>query len=511
MKPAKIASGIIILTSTVCLGIFLWWHWKLGLVRYFDVDEYAHLHWAAQMIMGKKPYVDFLSFFPPGFAWFLMPAILLGWGTVQPFITARVFTFLIFAGMCLMAALIFKHLRKNLWGSIAAAMFLAFLPLPFDKYLEVRPDNLATLIILIAVYFQMKWMSEGKSKMALVSGFFYSLSYLVLPKMVPNILVGIGIAFLYLLQNNKWKTAKDRQNLFLAAKPFLIGIGLPAVLFILWALTLGNFGMFVYSLTSLQFESNKISQWFIMMPTLFFYPNGVFYGLDGWSRQLLSNHIVWLIGLGFAIYRLVTPYLSPGGKKLILSEILMAASCLVQVIFYVKIAPLKHTQYLIPIGVFVGFYMADFCLAIYHWVGGWKWGKAVYAGVYLFGAILLVNIFIEGNRVKQFWTNNQPLADIQAIYKKVPFTEPVLDLDGRMLYNPDPYYACCIPFGQFAGFLSRPLPNLPDYLAKNNVKYINQGELERVKTLPNDWQSYIFSHYRSDNGNKAFLIRNDVN
>jgi hypothetical protein len=532
MKPAKIISVVLLFTFSLSLLYYLRWHWQLGLIRYFDVDEYAHLHWAAQILMGKKPYIDFLTFFPPGFAWFLTPAILAGWGTAQPFITARVMMFLVFMGICATSGLIFWQLRKSVWGAVAAAMFLAFLPMPFDKYLEIRPDNLATLLILIAVYFQIIWMDGDPVALLgrhsaratpislrinnltmwnqIISGLAYALSYLVLPKMLPNIAPGMGIAAIYLFQNRNIRSKVDQIAALNQSKPFLIGFGVPLFLFGLWALTLGNPGTVIYSLTSLTLESNKISQYFIMVPFLFFYPNATFYGQDGWSRGLLINHFIWEVGLMFAVYRLMTPFLT-GDRKRVLAEILVAANGLVQVVFYVVIVPLKHTQYLIPIGVFVAWYFADLLVSVFRSSGKFRYGKIITAGLFIIAAVFLSRVFLEVNSVKQYWTNTQPLNEITALYKRIPASEPIFDMDGRMLFNPDPYYACCIPFGQFAGFLSHPLPDLPQALAKGNVKYINQGELQRVNTLPSAWQQYIYSHYRSDSGNNSLLIRNDIN
>jgi hypothetical protein len=193
-----------------------------------------------------------------------------------------------------------------------------------------------------------------------------------------------------------------------------------------------------------------------------------------------------------------------------LAELLVALTAVVQVIFYVSLVPLKHTQYLIPIGVFVAWYAADLIVSVFNKFGKIRYGQMIFAGVFVIGSVFFYQIFIEVNGVKQLWTNTKPLTDIAAIYQRIPVKEPVLDLDGRMLYNPDPYYACCIPFGQFAEFLSRPLPDLPQVLENGKIKYINQGELQRVNTLPWAWQQYIYAHYHSDGGNNAFLIRNDV-
>ena len=78
-----------------------------------------------------------------------------------------------------------------------------------------------------------------------------------------------------------------------------------------------------------------------------------------------------------------------------------------------------------------------------------------------------------------------------------------------MLYNPDPYYACCIPFGQSAEFLSRPLPDLPKALEDTDTKYIAQGGLYRVNTLPYPWQQYIYGKYKPFNGDNTFLVRSE--
>jgi len=229
--------------------------------------------------------------------------------------------------------------------------------------------------------------------------------------------------------------------------------------------------------------------------------------------------VLWALGCLFGIYRLLTPYMqgySSEGKKNnnkpeVLSEMLVASQFLVQVVFYVQLVPLKHAQYLIPIGIFVAWYGADLVLIVFDKLGQFgKFGSLGFLGIYLIGSLFLYQVFMESNTPKLQWTNIQALNTMSETYKIIPFSEYVLDLDGRMLYNPDPYYTCCIPFGQFTGFLSRSLPNLPEALEKTNTKYINQGELRRVNTLPQRDQEYIYTHFRSNSGNETLLLRNDV-
>ena len=482
MKPEKIVLGIVAGVSGVLLVLFLFWHLRLGMTRYFDADEFAHMHWASHFVMGNRPYVDFLMFFPPGFILFLAPLFVFGWGTTAPLLAGRVEIFIIFTLTCIVASLLFWDMRKSPLALMAGAL-LAFLPMPFDKYLEIRPDNLATLFVLIGMWLQIRWMRTGGKRWGFWSGICYALSLLVLPKMVPNVAVAAGIAVL------AWR--KNPRMLVSAGTGFVV----PFATFGVWILTLGDIGKVFYSLTKLPLEANRISQYFIMMPDLFFYPNGIFYGENGYNPGLMTNHAVWIVGLCMGIYRLITPFLTRG-KKHVWEELLIAGTFIVQVMAYVQIVPLKHTQYLIPIGVFVAWYAADGLF--------WLWeharklpvvGTVAYLVVFTGLSVYLYNTFVRINTPKLAWTNTEMLAGLSELYKKIPKTEYVLDLEGGTLYYPDPYYACCLPFGQFSSFLSQPLPSLVEALKRTQTKYIFQGGLMRTTTLTPQDKAYVTEHF----------------
>lgn len=497
---------ILVAASSVLLIYFLAGHFSLGLTRYFDVDEYAHLHWTAQMLMGRRPYVDFLTFFPPGYWLFLSLSFIGGWGTTAPFTAARVWQFAVFAGMAASVAYLFWQVRKS-WTAVLPAMILAFLPLPFDKYLEIRPDSLATLLLLLAMVFQVAW-HEGKRTpvTGFLSGLFYALTVLVLPKMLPNIGIGILVFLFAACSETEGKLKTRLKNLVPILKYPVAGFVLPNIIFAVWAFSLGNPGLVIYSLTQLTVESNRISRYFIMMPDLFFYPNGIFYGQNGWSRGLFVNHAVYILGLLTGVTRLVAPAVVRGRRGM-WSELLIAAQFFIQVVFYVQIVPLKHAQYLIPIGVFVAFYTADFFHFLWMQADRSAIGRSVFTVVFVLGSFWLYQVFVEVNGVKKTWTNRDSLIQMDRLYRKIPAGTPMLDLDGRFLYTKDPYYACCIPFGQFAEFLSRPLPPLVQSLDATGTRYINQGELKRVNTLPQDAQAFIYANFHEMPGEPIILER----
>lgn len=508
VKPAKIVSYILLLVSCLLLLIFLWWHWDLGIHRYFDVDEYAHLHWASRYVAGERPYIDFLYFFPPGFLWFLAP--LFWWGSgITPLLAGRVLAFLIFLALTAVSIAVFWSVRRSYLAVVAGAI-LAFLPLPFDRYIDIRPDNLATLLVYLGMFFQIRFLRSGMKKDGLSSGLLYGASLVVLTKTFPQVMVALAVGLLSEFKPplrfgvsglGQSLVATVRKN-----KPLLAGFFFPLAIFFLWALFLGNTGTVFYSLTKLPFEANRISQFFIMQPSLFFYPNEVLYGSGGFNQGLLANHFVWIIGLAFGIYRFFTPYLIRG-KEYLWEEVLLSGTLIVHIMIFVLFVPLKHTQYLIPIGVLVSFYVADATLTLWKTMRKHPIGVLVFAGVWVIGAAFLYRTFLSVVIPKRTWTNDMSLSTAQTIYTMIPADEFVLDLDGLMLYNPDPYYACCVPFGQFAQFLSRPLPTLTSTLEETQTKYIYQGELKRVSTLDPLDQMYIAEHFTAWEGGDQLLIR----
>ncbi|KKW10811.1 MAG: seg [Microgenomates group bacterium GW2011_GWC1_49_7] len=64
---------IIFFFLSALLIFLLVWRWRVSATRFFDVDEFSYLHWTAQVARGELPYVDFFSYFTPGFMWAFTP------------------------------------------------------------------------------------------------------------------------------------------------------------------------------------------------------------------------------------------------------------------------------------------------------------------------------------------------------------------------------------------------------------------------------------------------------
>ena len=240
----------------ITLILLLSWHWRVGMIRFFDADEFSYLRWTALVSAGQLPYRDFFLIIPWAFMAIFSPLFWI-FKTPEVFLAARVIHFFIFVGTAGLLSILFGMTRPWKWALLPAVLF-AFLPMPFDKFIEIRPDNLSTLFALAGLVLQIKrrWM---------ISGVFYTLSLLVLPKALPFMIVGLVV----------WFSSSGKGRL-----AFILGLFIPLLLFFFWSLSAG-FSTVWYSLTTMAMEANQFGKNFVMEPHLFFFPNGAFYG--GWG------------------------------------------------------------------------------------------------------------------------------------------------------------------------------------------------------------------------------------
>ncbi|MCX6791665.1 MAG: hypothetical protein NT149_01345, partial [Candidatus Gottesmanbacteria bacterium] len=123
------------------LVYLLWWRGMVSTTRFFDVDEFSYMHWTAQVARGQHMYTDFFSYFTPGFMWVFAPIYWIYGVSVNVFSAARGVSFVIFLGILGSLGYVFGITRGWKWA-ILPVIILAFLPMPYDKFLEIRPDNL---------------------------------------------------------------------------------------------------------------------------------------------------------------------------------------------------------------------------------------------------------------------------------------------------------------------------------------------------------------------------------
>ena len=497
---------ILIIVTVIFLFLLLSTRLELGLVRYFDADELAYLHWAHNVFTGKLPYIDFFFYVPPGFLWFLAPVFLFTNDTTILSIS-RVIAFVVFVFLGAVTGLVLKQIRKptgvmeSWWILFLPASVLTFLPLPADKMLEIRPDNIATLIAFVGLYLQIRWLESQRMAFAWWSGLAYGASLLLLPKSLPQIAIAVIVGVFA-----TFGMSKKYSRLVV----FMLGIGLPLCIFGAWILatsrSIGDVELVMYSLTKLPLEVNKIGQLFPMQPDLFFYPNNNYYGVGGWSRELMANHAVWMVGLLVGVWRLVTPLIGGKNKTGAWVELLVGGSFLAYIVTFMYGYPLRHAQYLIPIAVFVALYVGDVIWSIWTVIGTRIW-RSVFVLVYAVCIVFLWQISEGVNNPKRLWTNAEDVRTLAFALQTIPKDSYVLDLVGATIYFRDPAYGCCLPLGQYSPFLSRPVNTLSDGLRRKHPVYIYQGRLYRLNDISSLDRQYIDEYYQPLTNDKTWFIR----
>ncbi len=327
------------------------------------------------------------------------------------------------------------------------------------------------------------------------------MSLLVLQKTLFHVVICAGFLLVFLLWNRR------PIRLFL---PFLYG-GLVAGLLLLgWGIGTGNMSMLLYSLIKVPMEVSNVSKMFAIPPLNYFYFNDIYYGISGWNWGFILNRILWIAGLAVCAIRFVWS-LFHISKKETLPDLLITTLCIVQTLTFIFMMPAKHAQYLIPLAVFVVFYVAD---AIdFVWLQAKKavFTRMLFAvgiGVFLF---LCIRGYHDTTDVKYLWYNggNQDeIQMLQTMLRTIPTTEYVFDMVGVSMYYPQPYVLSNAP-GQILFFLSRPLPTIASSLIATDTKYIYQGSAKRITTFREEDQHYMNEHF-TPVGDGSLLVRNDV-
>jgi len=471
----------------------LWEKLQFGLVRYFDADEMAYLHWAHSVFTGSIPYRDFLSYIPPGYYYALAPLYWISHGTeILQF--GRIHAFIIFAGIAMVSTYLFWLVRKS-WIALLSGIFVAFIPIPADKYIEIRPDNLATFVALLGAVFHIVALEKGLTRRYwFMAGVLYMSSLFILPKALPQAVVGVCITMCWWMWGDH-----SRRERHLMALIFAAGFILPVLAFGVWIAGtmkgIDQLNVVLYSLIRLPLEVNKIGALFPMQPYQFFYPNALVYGAGGWNVYLFANHILWFVGLLVGAVRLVTPAL-PNGRKGIWAELLVGLSFFGYTALFIYGYPMRHEQYLIPIAVFVSWYAADGLHML--WMNAKD--RIVPYTLFCMGVVMLLyGVFFLSNGLhdlKKMHTNAGDYRILREAIRLIPNDAYVFDLVGSTIYFRDPYYVSAVPFGQWEPYLSRPLPSLRDALARTQAGFVYEGQLRRTEGLSPADKAYITSHFR---------------
>lgn len=488
--------------------------YRMGMFRYFDMDEMAYLNWTAHMVQGALPYKDFSFIVTPGFLFLLAPLFWWGGSLLFPLYGGRIVAFLVFVLLCLVMSILFFIMRKR-WTAIFVVFLLVFLPMPADKFIEIRPDTTAILFAMLGTVFQVLWMQHTSAKRTrtflFLSGVSFVISLAVMQKTFLHVAVSAVMVLVWAFIQVR-KSDRFSFRLFVqTVSPFVLGgcvIGLPLLL---WGISLINIDTLWYSLIKLPMELRNMGKVYAIPPLYYFHYIDLYYGISGRNWGFLLNHGLWIFGLTIGAIRFIWSLVHIH-KKEMLTEFLISTLFVIQILAFLFVMPFKHAQYLIPMAVFVVFYVVD-GIDLF-----WTYAKQSIHTLMIF--VLCISLFLllcirgyhDSNDVKYTWTNAANQGDItmlQTLLRTIPRSEYVYDMIGLSLYYPQPYFASCVPVGQISQYLTRPFPPLIPALIRTDTKYIYQGNVKRTSTLLWEDQQYILSHFTGVLDG-SLLVRNDI-
>ena len=227
---AKLRKGKVIILALIAVALIL--RIPILLVRYFDPDEFEHLHAARNIYHGMVPYRDYFEHHTP-FLHFLMAPLYLFWGDTIPLLFVARGIMLIFT--CAILYLTYR-LTKLLYGSdtaLYAAVFLSYMIMFLEKTIEIRPDLPGVTFWLLTLIFFIIGIKSKQRLHFLLSGVMIGGAILSTQK---ALFTGMGL-FLALM----WFLLDRRTGLSLQERAFAIlwivfGLLIPVVVVCLYFL-----------------------------------------------------------------------------------------------------------------------------------------------------------------------------------------------------------------------------------------------------------------------------------
>lgn len=451
-----------ILSLSVSLGLLcvLIGRIIMAINRYFDPDEFAHMHWAFLMFSGSMPYRDFFFYITPMFQWILTPLFFLPHSEVT-MIYARFLMLLLYIGSVLLVFILGKKSSGSSRTGLFGALLYAVFPMTMDKTIDIRPD-IVMVITMIAPAIILLSSKRPRSIHALFAGILLGISFTTLFKMV-YILPALLWLFWTLHPSARAKT------LFFG----VLGFCIPILGIIAWYAEGDLLPLAWQAFTHDQFAVNFGKQSFSILKTLSPWPL-VYVTNAGQSIPWALTVAIWTLSIpGFILLSI---------KNLRYGMFLFLF--FLSGIGFLIVFPVPYVQYFMPLSVPASI------AAGYAIIWGIKKLSLVtsFAGLFLFlcvmgciGASFWIQFQERGFQTPMIREQKQAIADILAVTKP---DETIYDMTGSYVFRPDGYFICCHPYGEFVDKLASPPGTLTESLISHQTKFLVMDQKGYVFWLP---------------------------
>jgi hypothetical protein len=204
--------------------------------RWFDHDEFEHVHSTWYVAHGYVPYSDFFQLHHP-LLWYSMAPLLTALGySARSVVVLRVVMFGLTMGIASLTYLIARAVTSSRKTGLLSVALLLSMVMFVEKSVEIRPDVPQVLLGLVSVYFLVRFMDTKDNRDMVFAGLSAAISFLFLQKSV-WLLLAYAAMFCYGLLRRRTTV----RSVLCFAVPFSI----PIVLFCGWLLISGSFDDYV--------------------------------------------------------------------------------------------------------------------------------------------------------------------------------------------------------------------------------------------------------------------------
>lgn len=225
----------------------------ISLNRYFDHDEFEHIHSAWYVTNNQIPYLDFFEQHHP-LLWYLLAPFLSFLGNSTPTVTVlRILMFIFLLGMAFFTCRIAEQITRSRETGLISAILLLSSTMFVKVGIEVRPDVPEVFFGLISILSLFRYFQSARDRDIIISGLAASIAFLFLQK-ITILLFCYAAVFIY-------KIVRKHFSL----KPVLLfsaGFSLPVILFLGGLIISGSLKEYLLNNWVLFFQDiSRISPW----------------------------------------------------------------------------------------------------------------------------------------------------------------------------------------------------------------------------------------------------------
>lgn len=456
-KLMKLFRIIFILLGIASLIYILFIRFAESITRSYGVDEYYHLHYAWLISQGKLPYSDFQTIYSPFFHLTLLPLFRIFGDSFAVFIASRIVIFAFFL-LGLLFTFGIGMMISSLGSAFLAVIIAAGLPMGIEKAIEIRPDNLMTMLFLGGVFCILKGLKQGRKIWYIGSGILFGLGFITMVK-ISFSLLGLALGLLLFLAKRRMKKKQFKGLVHTLFSFFSI--------LIISGFVLSVKGLMLPFMDQVIFNSSAVISslrfGIELHPFFWFLPNDAVYGIYKGFAWYLNCFLFFMI-----IFSLVG-IIRERKKESFIYKILIFIPLITSFAYlYLVLRPFQ--QYLLLFLALVPFFIALGVMDCYHLIfKSREWLKYI-LGIVLFAAFILA--VHESWQVKKHWFDGNDRKFINYVLTKTKKEDVFWGGDGNYVFRHDGYYAFTLRYMEVPSKVKAKYPPLIPMLEERRTKYL---------------------------------------